>query len=88
MNVLGQKDNNKLFEKDEAIYKMEYPLSENNVKKSLNNIKKPILEKTKKSHVLGEIWGLFNEEYSQHEYNGELKDFEIDNSVENIFIAA
>ena len=27
LNVYKQKDNNKLFEKDDAIYKMEYPLN-------------------------------------------------------------
>jgi len=38
VNIFNQKDNNKLFEKDNAIYKMEYPLSENNVKKSAQKI--------------------------------------------------
>lgn len=38
MNVFAQKDNNKLFEKDNAIYKMEYPLSEKNVQKSAQKI--------------------------------------------------
>ena len=38
-NVFGQKDNNNLFEKDEAIYKMEYPLKEKNVQKSAQKIK-------------------------------------------------
>lgn len=33
-NIFKQKDNNKLFEKDGAIYKIEYPLNENNIKKS------------------------------------------------------
>ena len=37
-NIFAQKDNNKLFEKDDAIYKMEYPLSEKNVKKSAQKI--------------------------------------------------
>lgn len=37
-NVYNQKDNNKLFEKDDAIYKMEYPLSESNLNKSLDKI--------------------------------------------------
>ena len=32
--IFAQKDNNKLFEKDEAIYKMEYPLNEKNIQKS------------------------------------------------------
>ena len=38
-NIYKQKDNNNLFEKDGAIYKMEYPLNENNVQKSANKIK-------------------------------------------------
>lgn len=38
-NIFGQKDNNNLFEKDEAIYKMEYPLKEKNVQKSAQKIK-------------------------------------------------
>ncbi len=38
INVYNQKDNNKLFEKDNAIYKMDYPLSEVNLNKSLDKI--------------------------------------------------
>lgn len=38
INIFRQKDNNKLFEKDGAIYKIEYPLKEENVKKSSNKI--------------------------------------------------
>ena len=38
-NIFGQKDNNNLFEKDGAIYKMEYPLKEKNVQKSAQKIK-------------------------------------------------
>lgn len=40
-NILRQKDTNKLFVKDDAIYKIEYPLNENAIKKSaqkINNI--------------------------------------------------
>lgn len=40
INVLKQKDNNKIFEKDGALYKMEYPLNEANVKKNSEKIKK------------------------------------------------
>lgn len=36
--IFAQKDNNKLFEKDNEIYKMEYPLNENNVQKSAQKI--------------------------------------------------
>ena len=38
-NIFRQKDNNKLFEIDGAIYKMEYPLKENNIQKSAQKIK-------------------------------------------------
>ena len=38
INVLQYKDNNKLFIKDNAIYKIEYPLNKENVKKSANKI--------------------------------------------------
>lgn len=37
--ILKQKDNNKLFEKDGSIYKIEYPLEEENLIKSLEKIK-------------------------------------------------
>lgn len=40
MNVFKQKDDNKMFEKDGALYKMEYPLSEANVRKNSEKIKK------------------------------------------------
>ncbi len=39
INIFRQKDNNKMFEKDSALYKMEYPLSENNVRKNAEKIK-------------------------------------------------
>ncbi len=38
-NIYRQKDNNKLFEKDGAIYKIEYPLNINNIIKSAEKIK-------------------------------------------------
>lgn len=38
INVYNQKDNNKLFEKDNAIYKMDYPLNETNLNKSIDKI--------------------------------------------------
>ncbi len=39
INILRQQDNNKLFEKNGAIYKMEYPLKEENVSRSIDKIK-------------------------------------------------
>ena len=38
INIYNQKDNNKLFEKDGCIYKMDYPLNETNLNKSLDKI--------------------------------------------------
>ena len=38
MNIFAQKDNNKLFERDNAIYKMEYPLKNSNIEKSAKKI--------------------------------------------------
>ena len=40
INIFKQKDNNKMFVKDGALYKMEYPLSESNVKINAEKIKK------------------------------------------------
>lgn len=38
INIFRQKDNNNLFEKDGGIYKIEYPLKTENIKKSANKI--------------------------------------------------
>lgn len=38
INIFKYKDNNKLFVKDNRIYKIEYPLNKDNVKKSANKI--------------------------------------------------
>ena len=38
INILQYKDNNKLYIKDEGIYKIEYPLNEKNVRKSAEKI--------------------------------------------------
>lgn len=38
INIFKQKDDNKYFEKDGALYKMEYPLVEGNIEKSANKI--------------------------------------------------
>lgn len=40
INVFRQKDNNKMFEKDGALYKIEYPLSESNLRKNAEIIQK------------------------------------------------
>lgn len=38
INILWQKDNNNLFEKDGAIYKIDYPLNKDNINKSATKI--------------------------------------------------
>lgn len=38
--IYGQKDDNKMFVKDDSIFKMEYPLVENNVRKNAEKIQK------------------------------------------------
>lgn len=38
--IYGQKDDNKMFVKDDSIFKMEYPLVENNVRKNTEKIQK------------------------------------------------
>lgn len=40
IKILKQQDNNKLFEKDGAIYKIEYPLNEKKLEKSIEKINK------------------------------------------------
>ncbi len=47
MNIFRQKDNNNLFIKDEAIYKMEYPLDKKKIEKSaekINNVYQKYLQ--------------------------------------------
>ena len=39
LNIFRQKDDNKMFVKDNAIYKMEYPLNTNNLLKNIGKIK-------------------------------------------------
>ena len=72
-----------------AIIKASSQMSLNNsLKETLKYLKNHAAEKkTEKAPVLGEIWKLFNEENVDN-YSGELADFEIDTSAENIFAAA
>ena len=57
INILGQKDNDKLFEKDGAIYKMEYPINTAYIEKSANKINE-IYEKA----IIGELFKYLNED--------------------------
>lgn len=73
INVLQYKDNNKLFIKDNAIYKIEYPLNENNVKKSsqkINEIYKTYLQgmNTYYAIIPDKNYYLPDEEYLKMDY--------------------
>ena len=58
----------------------------NNLKETLKYLKTKANKKTTKTPVLGELWNIINKE--DNNYDGELKDFVIDFSIENIFAAA
>ena len=58
----------------------------NNLKETLKYLKSKANKKTTKEPVLGELWNIVNKE--DDNYDGELKDFVIDASIENIFAAA
>ena len=57
-----------------------------NLKETLKYLKNKAANKDKKQPILGELWNRVNEK--PIDYKGELIDFEIDLSVDNIFIAA
>lgn len=74
LNVLAQKDNNKLFEKDNAIYKMDYPLNENNVCKSAQMLNKVYEKYLKNMNVYYSIvpeknYFLENDDHLKLDYN-------------------
>ena len=58
----------------------------NNLKETLKYLKSQANKKVVKEPVLGELWNIVNNEESS--YEGELVDFIIDLSAENIFAAA
>lgn len=58
------------------------------LKETLKYLKSHATAKTEKKYVFGEIWNLFMNEESSEKYEGELLDFVIDSSAENIFAAA
>ena len=72
--VFAQKDNNNLFEKNNAIYKMEYPLNENNIKKSAQKINEVYEKYLKNMNVYYSIipdknYYLENDEHLKLDYN-------------------
>lgn len=71
-----------------AILKASNQISANNsLKETLKYLKSQANKKQTKTPVLGELWGLLNEN-PEAIYNGELVDFQIDESAQNIFEAA
>ena len=73
INILQYKDNNKLYIKDDSIYKIEYPLSEENVKKSaqkINGIYQTYLKgmNTYYAIIPDKNYYLSNEEYLKMDY--------------------
>ena len=71
-----------------AIIKASSQISANGtLKETLKYLKEHATKKTVKEPIFGELWELLNSN-EKVAYEGELLDFEIDNSVKNIFIAA
>ena len=73
-NVFAQKDDNKLFEKEDAIYKMEYPLKEKNIQKSAQKIKEVYEKYLKNMNVYYSIipdknYYLENDDHLKLDYN-------------------
>lgn len=58
----------------------------NSLKETLKYLKNHAAKKPAKEPVLGELWNIANSQKEENESN-ELYDFEIDNSIENIFAA-
>ena len=85
--IFVQKDNNNLFEKDNAIYKMEYPIKENNLGKSAKKINEVYEKYLKGMNVYYSIipdknYYLENDDHLKLDYGkvqeimqNELKDF-------------
>lgn len=86
--VFKQKDNNKLFEKDEAIYKIEYPLNENNIKRSatkMNEIYDMYLKNNNNVYyaiIPDKNYYLENDDHLKIDYN-ELKEI-MKNEIKNM----
>ena len=71
-----------------AIIKASSQISANGtLKETLKYLKEHATKKAVKEPIFGELWELLNSN-EKVAYEGELLDFEIDNSVKNIFIAA
>ena len=70
-----------------AIIKASSQITANNsLKETLKYLKTQANKKAEKKHTLGELWEIVNKD-EEIAYQGELVDFVIDNSVDNIFAA-
>lgn len=59
----------------------------NSLKETLKYLKSHANKNTKKEPVFGELWNIMSENNKQ-DFDYDFQDFEIDESAENIFIAA
>lgn len=85
--IFRQKDNNKLFEKDGVIYKIEYPLNENNIKKSATKMNEIYDKYLKNNNVYYSIipdknYYLENDDHLKIDYN-EVKQI-MKNEIKNM----
>lgn len=94
MNIFKQKDNNGLFVKDNAIYKMEYPLNENNVSKSFDKINKVYGKYLENMNVYYTIipdknYYLENDDHLKLDYNKvvQIAESKLDNNMKYIDIS-
>lgn len=72
-----------------AVLKASSQISANTkLKETLKYLKNQAHKKTVKEPILGELWNLVNSGEEDQNYTGELSDFVIDASLENIFAAA
>ena len=84
--IFSQARNKADYNAQLAIIKASTQISLNeSLKETLKYLKTQANKKVAKEPVLGELWNLFDKE--DLNYQGELVDFVIDNSVENIFAA-
>lgn len=71
-----------------AIIKASSQITANsNLKETLKYLKTQANKKTTKKHTLGEFWEITQRESEENSYQGELVDFIIDNTIDNIFAA-
>ena len=84
--IFSQMKNKVDYNPQLAIIKASSQISLNeSLKETLKYLKSRANKKTEKQPVLGELWRMFAKE--DCDYQGELVDFVIDASVENIFAA-